>query len=107
MSLTRCKHRASATVINKSLGGTLACVWAESPDAIAKAAQEAFVGASPDLVWYTAGANDMAADQPLHACLDKATSDSDAAMCIDKASAKVMTLLENLWGAFPKAMVGQ
>jgi len=105
------KHNTNAKVINKSVGGTLACGWAQNPDAIVKAAEEAFPGTSPDLVWYTAGANDMGHDQEFHACLDKAMCDSDVAECINKANAKVMnctvTLLENLWTAFPKARVGQ
>jgi hypothetical protein len=36
------KHKIKAAVINKSVGGTLACGWAHDPKAIVKAAKEAF-----------------------------------------------------------------
>merc|ERR1712086_567602 len=69
-------QKVSAKVINKSVGGTKACQWAADPNAIVKAAQDAFPGSSPDLVWYTAGANDLAEDQTYHTCLSKAKSDN-------------------------------
>jgi hypothetical protein len=105
------KHKIKATVINKSVGGTLACGWAQDPKAIVKAAKEAFPFSSPDLVWYTAGANDLAADKQYHSCLENAKNDDDAAACIAQSNSILMncteTLLEHLWEAFPKASVGQ
>ena len=35
-------HGVSATVVNAAVGGTLACGWAADPDAIVKAAKDAF-----------------------------------------------------------------
>ena len=54
-----------AQVVNKAVGGTLACGWAKDPDAIVSAARDAFPDAAdgPDFVWYTAGANDLAQDK--------------------------------------------
>jgi hypothetical protein len=111
MSAANWQHKIKATVINKSVGGTLACGWAQNPNAIVKAAKEAFPFSSPDLVWYTAGANDLAQDAQYHSCLEKAQNDNDAASCIAQSNAIQMncteTLLEHLWAAFPAAKVGQ
>lgn len=113
----QCSHRnariadkINAKVINKSVGGTLACGWAEDPNAIVNAAQEAFGGA-PDFVWYTAGGNDLAGDEKYHLCLDVARSVDAAKACIEAAVARLLpcttSLLDNLWKAFPNAKVGQ
>jgi hypothetical protein len=76
-----------------------------------KAAREAFPDSAPDLLWYTAGANDLAEDEEYHACLEQAKSDSDAAQCIAKANAIAMacteTLLTSFWKQYPAAKVGQ
>ena len=105
------RHKTKATVINKSVGGTKACQWAKDPEAIVKAAQEAFPGSEPDLVWYTAGANDLAENKQYHSCLSKATNEQDAAACISQANNEMMncteTLLQNLWTAYPNVKVGQ
>jgi len=105
------RHNTSAKVINKSVGGTLACGWAKNPDAIVDAANEAFPGTGPDLVWYTAGANDLAQDPLYHSCLHKASSDQEAAACIAQSTSGFTncteTLLEYFWAAFPAAKVGQ
>lgn len=104
------RHNVSATVRNKSVGGTLACGWAKNPNAIVDAAHEAFKSA-PDLVWYTAGANDLAQDSTYHSCLDHAKTDQDAAACIAQSTTGIIncteTLLEHLWSAFPDTKVGQ
>lgn len=103
-------NKISATVINKSVGGTLACGWAQDPDAIVKAANDAFGGA-PDFVWYTAGGNDLAGDEKYHTCLDAARSLDAAKACVDGGVSRLMpcttTLLQHLWTAFPSAKVGQ
>jgi hypothetical protein len=73
--------------------------------------QDAFPGSAPDLLWYTAGANDLAEDVQYHTCLEKATSDSAAEQCISQASAIAsnctQTLLEHFWKRYPAAKVGQ
>ena len=105
------KHDVSANVVNVAVGGTLACGWAEDPDAIVKAARQSFPGGTVDLVWYTAGGNDLAGDSDYAACNAKAKTDDDSRKCLvtanDKAMACTVTLLEHLWKAFPKARVGQ
>ena len=104
-------HKVAATVINKSVGGTRACGWAKDPQALVKAAQQAFDGSSPDLVWYTAGGNDLAQDTQFHKCLKDARSDDDMKTCTRAGNAILMkcteTLLDNLWKTFPEAKVGQ
>jgi hypothetical protein len=106
-------HNVSAHVVNKAVGGTLACGWAQDPNAIVKAAKEAFPFAKngPDFVWYTAGANDLAGDKQYHLCLDIAKSDDDVQACFDAANARMIgctkTLLENLHTTYPNAKVGQ
>jgi hypothetical protein len=106
-------HNVSADVQNKAVGGTLACGWAQDPDAIAKAAKAAFPlhPAGPDLVWFTAGGNDLAGDAVYHSCLDGAHSDSDAAACTAAAVGRFLvctrSLLAGLWAAYPDAKVGQ
>ena len=72
---------------------------------------EAFPGSSPDLVWYTAGANDLAQDQQYHTCLQNSKNDKDVEACLDQANAIMMacteTLFKYLWDTFPEAKVGQ
>ena len=43
--------------------------------------------AGPDLVWFTAGGNDLANDKEYHDCLDNASSYDAAAACA-RASVK-------------------
>ena len=106
-------HNVSNNVVNKAVGGTLACGWAQDPAAIAKAAKKAFPlhPAGPDLVWLTAGGNDLAQDAVYHSCLDGAHSDDDAAACTAAAVGRFLvctrTLLSGLWAAYPNAKVGQ
>lgn len=103
---------ANATVVNKAVGGTTACGWAnDDADAITTAARSAFgPQAAPDLVWYTAGANDLANDGLYHACFARAGTFGDATACVDAAVGRMMgcttTLLESLWESSPNASVG-
>ena len=111
LSDTLAAHNVSAKVVNKAVGGTLACGWAQDPDALAKAATSAFPLHGPDIVWYTAGGNDLAQDTTYHTCLDNAKSDDDAAACTAASVSRFMpctqTLLTNLWAKHPSAKVGQ
>ena len=106
-------HNVSAKVVNKAVGGTLACGWAQDPEALAKAAKAAFPlhPAGPDLVWLTVGGNDLANDDAYHTCLDGAGTDNDAAACTEAAVSRFLpctqTLLAHLWAEFPNAKVGQ
>ena len=108
---TLAEHNVSAKVVNKAVGGTLACGWAQDPDALSKAAESAFPLRGPDLVWYTAGGNDLANDEAYHRCLDGATTDDDAAACAAASVARFMPctqmLFDNLWAKYPAAQVGQ
>ena len=98
-------NKVDAKVINKSVGGTLACGWADDPAAIVKAANDAFGGASPDFVWYTAGGNDLAGDKRYHLCNNVARTLDAAKACLEGAVGRLMpcttTLLEHLWKVFP------
>jgi hypothetical protein len=106
-------HHVPARVESKAVGGTRACGWAERPDAIAEAYHEAFPNATggPDLVWYTAGGNDLASDLRYHACTLVAADEAAARTCLAAANARVLnctaTLLEALWQRYPHARVGQ
>lgn len=106
-------HNVSASVVNKAIGGTRACGWAEHADAMVNASREAFPDAAdgPDLVWYTAGGNDLAQDLEYHACTLFAETDSAIKTCVSQANSRLMactqTLYESLWAAFPNAKVGQ
>jgi len=104
-------HGVGGTVVNKAIGGTKACGWATDPDALAKAARNAFGDEGPDYVWYTAGGNDLAGDSAYHSCLAAAKTDADARECLVAGNGRLMTctvaLLEGLWKAFPEAKVGQ
>jgi hypothetical protein len=104
-------HGVAHNVQNAAIGGTLSCGWAANPNAIVKAAQDnGFGAAGPDLVWFTAGGNDLAGDAKYHTCLDAATTASDAKSCLDAANDRLLpcttTLLENLWATYPNASVG-
>jgi hypothetical protein len=104
-------HGVKHNVKNAAVGGTLSCGWAQNPNAIVKAAQDnGFGDAGPDLVWFTAGGNDLAGDTKYHSCLDAAKSGSDAKSCLDAANDRLLpcttTLLEHLWAAYPNASVG-
>ena len=99
------------TVANAAVGGTLSCGWNENPDAIVKASKQHFgKGVSPDLVWFTAGGNDIANDDTYHDCLDSAEDDSSALECLDSATERLLpctiSLLEHLWSTYPNAKVG-
>ena len=79
-------HGVAANVKNAAIGGTLACGWeGDDPDAITTAARSAFPLGAPDLVWFTAGGNDMAQDTLYHECLDRAATMDDASSCSDAA----------------------
>ena len=106
-------HNVTANVVNKARGGTRACGWAKHVDAMVTAAREAFPNATdgPDLVWYTAGGNDLAQDLQYHACTLVAATEDAIQSCIGKANARLMacsvSLFERLWDVFPNAKIGQ
>jgi len=81
----------------------------QESDAIVSAARDAFPGSKPDLLWYTAGGNDLASDTKT--CMEAKSSQQAAHACVDQATAKMMacteTLLKNFWKAYPDAKVGQ
>ena len=103
------EHGVNATVVNKAIGGTRACGWAKHADAMVTASRAAFPNATsgPDLVWYTAGGNDLAEDLEYHACTLVAFSSSALKSCIAEANSRLMTctqtMYEALWAVFPRA----
>ena len=106
-------HGISAHVVNKAVGGTSACGWAEHPEAMVTASREAFPNATegPDLVWFTAGGNDLSGDLRYHECTLVASSDAEVRACLHDANdlliACTQKLFDSLWRTFPKAKVGQ
>lgn len=105
-------HGVNATVENAAVGGTLACGWFnDDNDAITTASRSAFHLEAPDLVWFTAGGNDMAEDKKAHACYKLASDLNDAKACMDAAVGRMIGcttgLFDNLWTTFPYVKIGQ